>query len=111
MIRIVCFVCFVLSITCSAMADTKEPMVYYHTSPSWNGYPSDRSVSGWNVVLFGNDTRGANTGILSFLMRWDAKKQCWGVQRDCRSPRWALSQRLLYVGPVSAANLSVEVRQ
>ena len=95
----------------ASASTAKEPIVVYHTSGIWNGYPKDKTVSGWNSFLLKSSDLGANTGILTFTMHWDAQNQCWGMTRDCRTPQWAASQNLQYIGPLSSANLTVEIRQ
>lgn len=95
----------------AADAQEKEPFVFYHANSKWDGYPTDKTQSGWNAVLTESAPRGANTGVLGFLMHWDAKKQCWGVDRDCRSPAWAVSQHMSYVGTIKTNYFVSEIKQ
>ena len=90
-------------------AKADDPLVVYHATKNWNGYPANKTVSGWHVVLIGSDVQGANTGVMAFVMKWDASRSCWGEVRDCRSPSWAAAQKLSYVGPVQSTTLFSEV--
>ena len=108
---VVALVAFCSPIPVRANAETKEPFVFYSAQSNWDGYPLNRNVSGWNVVLTRNNIRGANTGIMAFIMRWDAKKKCWGMDRDCRPPSWAVSQHMAYIGTVQANSLFLDIKQ
>lgn len=89
----------------------KPPIVFYHGVSQWNGTPLHPEKSGWNVVLPSIDPQGANTGALAFVMHWDAKNKCWGIPRDCRPPKWAVSQKVTYVGEVTTNYFTTEIKQ
>ena len=92
-------------------AYAKDPVVIYHTQPIWNGYPTNKTRTGWSAVSLSPDQPGANTGVLAFVMKWDSKKQCWGMDRDCCSPAWAVSQNMSYIGEIQANYFQVDIRQ
>jgi len=88
-------------------------VVVYSFPGQWDGRPPSPGQSGWHALARTGAEMGADTGVLAFVSRWDAVRQCWGDTRDCRPPAWAVKQGMHYIGPISGAEkrMSVEVRQ
>ncbi|MBF0859796.1 hypothetical protein HKD24_11285 [Gluconobacter sp. LMG 31484] len=85
------------------------PVVVYHFSQAWDGFPANRMESGWHALSLSPNEMGAETGVVAFLAYWHADRQCWGSDSDCRAPIWALQNRMSYIGPISGASARVTV--